>query len=731
MPENFEKSFVSGRNITSRIFDILSVKNLVKISIYSSLVTPLWITLSCSSAAKKQDEKIEVSSSLLSAFNKAKSLEITDRKESCQIFARLSREEFPLKNLSLLHSYRVCEGADKMSLSKVSDDLLKTEPWLAKLEYERQLQIAEESKDDSLLAQVYFQMARRSDRTREKLELLQRALKTNSQIADPKIEDIERIKSIKERIYKLAPRLNPQPPPEEYLAVGQDWLFQRNFDKGREYLEKFYKNPRTSLNDQYLARRAYRNSFKTEQRKEDYIKEARNLALWTLKNANQQRIQEAYVTLARAEWTQGNASACLRILKELEKVVKENPSAMSEISFIRARVAEEAKNYKLSLQELDRSLNTTKTQIKSQLSFRTLFQKAWLQRKLGNYAEAADSFQKLLSYSDDPTDRNKSQFWRAKSLKQSGQDPEALEVFEQLKKEDPLGYYGLMAFKETGEAFPALQNQKTPEENSQAIIPGEHSQKYHDLITALLFVDESDILKSLLDFIMDKQKDVAQFNAQDWMYYLKVFAKAGLYQPLFQRITQMPPATKSSILAQNPDLLFPRRFFDIIKSAGKKFSVSPELMLSIIRQESSFDPYARSIADAMGLMQVLPMVADQQFPRTKIKLEHHEDLYKPEINVPIGASLLSELNQKYRGQFLLVAAAYNANEKSIQGWLNTRLGEDPLEFIEDIPFEETRGYVKLVLRNFIFYSRLNEPAKTMSFPMWCLEDLQSFKLSTK
>ena len=77
-----------------------------------------------------------------------------------------------------------------------------------------------------------------------------------------------------------------------------------------------------------------------------------------------------------------------------------------------------------------------------------------------------------------------------------------------------------------------------------------------------------------------------------------------------------------------------------------------------------------------------------------------------------------------------MAAAYNASERAIESWLKTRLKEDSLEFIEDIPYDETRSYVKLVIRNFIFYSRLKEPAKKLAFPSWCLDDLQSFRVST-
>lgn len=666
---------------------------------------------------------------LLLAFKKAKSLENTDRTGSCSLYSRLSSEEFALKNLALIRAHLVCTAElERKNLAPVTKDLLETEPWLAKIEFERQVQAAQEAKDDSLLSQVYFQMAKRSDRVKEKIELLQIALNKNSQIPDPKLEDIERIKTIKERIYTLAPRLDPNPKTEDFLAIGNDWIFQRDFNKGRDFLKKVIAGNFFSSNEKFMARRSYRNSFKIEQRREEHLAEAKKFADWTLGNAGPTRIQEAFVTLARAEWTLGQPKVALATLAKAEKVLKKSPQAMSEINFIRARIAEEDKNFDLSLQLLDRAYLE-----KSALANRTLFQKAWILRKQAKFLESAESLNQLAKIVEDPNEKNRVLFWQAKALNQALKHDEATILFKQVIDEDPLGYYGLLAHRELNiDLPPILPNRKIAMDSGTSghMQPGPMSGPHHQMVQSLLFIEEPEILKSLLDQIMEKQANLDRFNDQDWMYFLQAYAKAGLYQPLFQRLTQMPSETKTLVLKEHPDLLFPIKFHDVITRSSKKFGISAELMLSIIRQESAFDPHARSIADAMGLMQVLPSVATLQESKTKIKLNHHEELYDPEINIPIGASLLADLTVKYRGQFLLIAAAYNANEKSIQTWLNTRLGEDPLEFIEDIPFEETKGYVKLVLRNFIFYSRLNQPNDQLSFPNWCLEDLHSFKVST-
>jgi len=119
-------------------------------------------------------------------------------------------------------------------------------------------------------------------------------------------------------------------------------------------------------------------------------------------------------------------------------------------------------------------------------------------------------------------------------------------------------------------------------------------------------------------------------------------------------------------------------------------------------------------------MQLLPEVAKHHQKNTGISIDHYEELFLPEKNIPFGTSLLSDLQKKYKNQFILSTAAYNANEKAIASWLKTRFKEDSIEFIEDIPYEETRRYVKLVLRNYIFYNRLNNPSQSYEFPNDCL-----------
>jgi soluble lytic murein transglycosylase len=692
----------------------------------STLATPALIALSCSHLST-QDRKDVLSTkeqSLLFSYQKAKEIEKSDPTGSCSLLSRLSKEKFPLQNLSLIRAHLVC--SDAKGLDQVPENLLEQEPWLANMELDRRIFEAQRDKDFKALMAAQFKKAQKLDRIFEKIQWLQTSLETYKLIPNPAPEDQALQTEIQNRLYKLAPRLMPEVTPKDYFIVGMDFIFQRQFTKGRSYLEKIISDKDFSNEELYQARRAFRNSFKIEQKKDEYVEECGRFAHWTQSHVSPSRMHEAYVTWARAQWTEGGVQAARKILDEAEKNLKKKKYALDEVNFLRGRMAEEGRNLDEALAWLEKAEKESRQG--STVRGRILFSQAWILRKKSQFKEAAEAFAKLKNETQDPFDRNRYSFWLARSLKQSEKPEEATKELQELTQNDPLGYYGLVAYRELNADIPALQAERKPAEEETR--PSSIDPKDHALIRDLIFVDESEILGKFLDSKALELRNQQNQNQEVWLYFLKSYAQAGLYNPLFQQVGALPVELKAKLLAQNPELLFPRKFLDLIQTWATKFGVKPELMLSIIRQESAFNPHARSGADALGLMQLLPSVAKAHEAKTGIHLENFEDLYKPENNIPFGASLLADLGKKYRGQFVLTAAAYNANEKAIESWLKTRLQDDPLEFIEDIPYEETKAYVKLVLRNFIFYSRLANPGQKLAFPNWCLEDLQSFRVST-
>jgi len=119
------------------------------------------------------------------------------------------------------------------------------------------------------------------------------------------------------------------------------------------------------------------------------------------------------------------------------------------------------------------------------------------------------------------------------------------------------------------------------------------------------------------------------------------------------------------------------------------------LVTALIRQESLFNPQARSVSDARGLMQLLPATANRYAVAAGI-ITPALDLYDPSISIQLGTAYLHELMGMFGSDIVKVVAAYNAGEHSVSQW-NARYRGENDEWVENIGFHETRDYVKKVI----------------------------------
>jgi soluble lytic murein transglycosylase len=153
-------------------------------------------------------------------------------------------------------------------------------------------------------------------------------------------------------------------------------------------------------------------------------------------------------------------------------------------------------------------------------------------------------------------------------------------------------------------------------------------------------------------------------------------------------------------------LLYPIAFEEDIRAASRRFEVDPNLMLSIFRQESRFDPTATSPASARGLAQfVYPTAAEigKKIGHWPLK---PEDLEDPAIAIVLSAAYLSELGKRFHGVPLRVAAAYNAGPRQASLWDTYCYSRESDEFYTKVSFGETRGYIDNVLRNRAHYREI-------------------------
>jgi soluble lytic murein transglycosylase len=161
------------------------------------------------------------------------------------------------------------------------------------------------------------------------------------------------------------------------------------------------------------------------------------------------------------------------------------------------------------------------------------------------------------------------------------------------------------------------------------------------------------------------------------------------------------------------ELFYPLGYWDpIVRYSGER-GLDPYLVAALIRQESTFNPRVTSHAGARGLMQILPSTGRLLARQEKLRWRT-ADLYDPEINIRYGTRYLKEVLGSFGGRVDYALASYNAGPHRVKRWTGMDL-EIPSEvFIEEIPFDETRDYVKLVLRNEMLYRRLYGSAEVSS-----------------
>ena len=156
-------------------------------------------------------------------------------------------------------------------------------------------------------------------------------------------------------------------------------------------------------------------------------------------------------------------------------------------------------------------------------------------------------------------------------------------------------------------------------------------------------------------------------------------------------------------------LAYPQGYWESIVTYARKYKQDPYFIAAIIKEESQFRTEALSPAGARGLMQVMPATGEWVARINSISGFDREKLFDSDMAINIGTWYVSQLMKRFKNDPLLVAAAYNAGPEAVQGWIakNGYQGERD-RFVELIPYAETRGYVKKVLRNYAEYKRIYE-----------------------
>jgi soluble lytic murein transglycosylase len=190
----------------------------------------------------------------------------------------------------------------------------------------------------------------------------------------------------------------------------------------------------------------------------------------------------------------------------------------------------------------------------------------------------------------------------------------------------------------------------------------------------------------------------------------RIYSDGGETQRAMQFLKRALPGYYSIDLAGLPrpywEILFPRVYWSDVQRQAQANELDPYLVASLIRQESEFNPNALSHANAYGLMQLLPQVGKGEAKAAHMKGFSTASLFAPSINIQLGTHYFREMVRQYNGQVEYALAAYNAGSNRVDDWLQSGHYRDVPEFVESIPFTETREYVQAIVRNGRVYERL-------------------------
>ena len=153
-------------------------------------------------------------------------------------------------------------------------------------------------------------------------------------------------------------------------------------------------------------------------------------------------------------------------------------------------------------------------------------------------------------------------------------------------------------------------------------------------------------------------------------------------------------------------LLYPTAYGELVRSLAAEYKLDPLWFFALLRQESAFDRYAYSWAEARGLTQVIPATASETARRLGVQDFRQDDLFKPLLSLRFGAWLLSE-NLKATGNSMFVSlAGYNGGLGNALRWAGKQTTLDADLFVEDIGFSETYSFVRLIYEHHAMYARL-------------------------
>jgi soluble lytic murein transglycosylase len=325
----------------------------------------------------------------------------------------------------------------------------------------------------------------------------------------------------------------------------------------------------------------------------------------------------------------------------------------------------------------------------------------------------------LADYSKTTDNRGKAAFWAAVDAERAGEKARALALYRALLHRYGAGWYGvnserrIAALERAGikpqaaaagsplaRAIEGLQpitiaEEKLAEEGRRRVMKAEqlmrislYGQAKEELETARADAPDSPLANLRI--------------AQLWRAQGEYAASISVLRRAYPDYGQALP---SEMPREVWEVFYPLGWWPTIKQESKRHGLDPHFVAGLIRQETIFNPQARSRANALGLMQLLPSTGRLVARKYSLGQISNADLYNPVLNIQLGTAYLADMVRQF-GRNEYAAAAYNGGPTRVSRWLRELPTEEIEEWVDSIPISETRNYVQGVYRNMRQYQRL-------------------------
>ncbi|HTL13041.1 MAG TPA: DUF1284 domain-containing protein [Bdellovibrionota bacterium] len=332
------------------------------------------------------------------------------------------------------------------------------------------------------------------------------------------------------------------------------------------------------------------------------------------------------------------------------------------------------------------------------------------------YGEAVAHFKAFLDEYPKSVYRHRARYWLARSYERNGDREKARTMHEVLLSEAPLTFYGILSAMALG---------KTPVSYVDATLPTVVTEDPYLYPSEIRRLDRAEKLiaagATSAAFEELKGFEARRVHGNKFLMYLAMLDhQAGDYLDSFKILGELFNRGYEGVNSSHTlRLIFPIVYESLIQRNADVNRIDPILILSLMKQESAFDPTAVSHAGAIGLMQLMPVTAVDNDPKLELA-----QLTDGEANVRVGTSYIARILRQFNGNIVFTLAGYNGGPGRVRKWKRDfadRYHRDPdmLEFMELIPYKETREYVGSIIRNYYWYSyRLNGTLLTSLDYFW-------------